>query len=499
MSKYKFKSIILILFLGLAAFYDMSFANEGPTPEEIEASQAAQRLIRVQREIELLQNNVSEQAKRDMQELAKNKEAFLAEYNKIKAQKLALENEYARLQTEFETQTLYLNNLKLESSAQEDSRNALKGAGKTNTNLLIQRLNFSPFGSLDFVDHEVLQSLAKDSQFPEFNQIESLLNMLMSEISQSGKLEVLQGQVYLPDGTKSDAHILYAGSLFSVARLASGESIYLRTSTQGDRLITVPNSLSKNEQELFNSFFNGDGKLISADLSRGIIFKDVKEEKGFVEHIMAGGTLIWPILFLGFLAALFALWRIIILYSVKFTDNETLEEVFKHVGQGQFDLAKDLLNQHNKSNKISIAFINYMLTHWNKSLVSLEKTYEEALLVYLNPLGKGTTFIAVAAAVAPLLGLLGTVTGMISTFDIITLYGNNDPKLLSGGISIALVTTELGLMVAIPLLLLHFFITRRYEVIENYLDIKGTMCIARASNFLEQNKLKMDNPDTGQG
>jgi biopolymer transport protein ExbB len=68
-------------------------------------------------------------------------------------------------------------------------------------------------------------------------------------------------------------------------------------------------------------------------------------------------------------------------------------------------------------------------------------------------LDKLSSIILVIAAVAPLLGLLGTVTGMIATFDVITEFGTGDPKLLSGGISIALVTTELGLIVAIPLLL----------------------------------------------
>jgi len=70
---------------------------------------------------------------------------------------------------------------------------------------------------------------------------------------------------------------------------------------------------------------------------------------------------------------------------------------------------------------------------------------------HLNRFG---AVIMVIAAVSPLLGLLGTVTGMISTFDVITEFGTGDPKLLSGGISIALVTTQLGLIVAIPLLLL---------------------------------------------
>jgi biopolymer transport protein ExbB len=85
------------------------------------------------------------------------------------------------------------------------------------------------------------------------------------------------------------------------------------------------------------------------------------------------------------------------------------------------------------------------------------------------------------AAVAPLLGLLGTVTGMISTFHVITLYGTSDPRLMAGGISEALVTTMLGLAVAIPVMLIHAFLRRRIEHVvgdmeEKALAMSNTIC-----------------------
>ena len=76
-------------------------------------------------------------------------------------------------------------------------------------------------------------------------------------------------------------------------------------------------------------------------------------------------------------------------------------------------------------------------------------------------LNRGLPTVAVLAAVSPLLGLLGTVTGMIETFQSITLFGTGDPKLMSGGISQALITTQLGLAVAIPLVLFHSLLTGR--------------------------------------
>lgn len=84
----------------------------------------------------------------------------------------------------------------------------------------------------------------------------------------------------------------------------------------------------------------------------------------------------------------------------------------------------------------------------------MESVVHEAILRESGALDRFGSAILVIASVSPLLGLLGTVTGMIATFDVITEFGTGDPKLLSGGISIALVTTELGLIVAIPALLI---------------------------------------------
>jgi biopolymer transport protein ExbB len=94
---------------------------------------------------------------------------------------------------------------------------------------------------------------------------------------------------------------------------------------------------------------------------------------------------------------------------------------------------------------------------------TLESTLQEAILHELPTVQRGIAMLAVLGAVAPLLGLLGTVTGMIDTFRVITLFGTSDPKLMSGGISEALVTTELGLAVAIPIMLCHTWLSRRSD------------------------------------
>jgi len=93
--------------------------------------------------------------------------------------------------------------------------------------------------------------------------------------------------------------------------------------------------------------------------------------------------------------------------------------------------------------------------------------------------------LAVLGAVAPLLGLLGTVTGMIDTFRVITLFGTSDPKLMSGGISEALVTTELGLAVAIPIMLLHTYLSRKSDHLIGDMEAKAV----QMTNIIDKQKI----------
>ena len=93
----------------------------------------------------------------------------------------------------------------------------------------------------------------------------------------------------------------------------------------------------------------------------------------------------------------------------------------------------------------------------------MENALQEAILGEIPRIERFLSTLGMLAAIAPLLGLLGTVTGMINTFHVITYYGTGDPRMMSGGISEALVTTMLGLSVAIPIMMAHTFLSRRVE------------------------------------
>jgi biopolymer transport protein ExbB len=110
-----------------------------------------------------------------------------------------------------------------------------------------------------------------------------------------------------------------------------------------------------------------------------------------------------------------------------------------------------------------------------------ELKVDEAILQELPGLERGQSFIKLLAAVAPLLGLLGTVIGMIATFQSITLFGTSDPKLMAGGISQALMTTVLGLVVAIPLLFCHSYLATRGRRLTQILQEKSLGLLAETT------------------
>ncbi|MEF1256548.1 MotA/TolQ/ExbB proton channel family protein [Vibrio sp. M260112] len=125
----------------------------------------------------------------------------------------------------------------------------------------------------------------------------------------------------------------------------------------------------------------------------------------------------------------------------------------------------------------------------HKTLEALELRLLEAVVDEQASLEKGLSMLKLLAALAPMLGLLGTVTGMIETFQVITQFGNGDPKVMAGGISMALVTTVLGLIAAMPLLLAHNILSAQAEAIRNILEKQGIALVAEQA---EQDNVVVD-------
>jgi biopolymer transport protein ExbB len=177
----------------------------------------------------------------------------------------------------------------------------------------------------------------------------------------------------------------------------------------------------------------------------------------------------YPIATLFGLGLLIVLWRLIWLVVAGF-GGLTTRRCIKALEKGDVATARNLSSKlHGKVGKV----LRTVLSKNYPNRASAEKALEEVFAAESPKIEMGLSWISVFAATAPLLGLLGTVMGMIELFDVITMHGTSDPKLLAGGISIALVTTEAGLIVAIPLQLLHTFLTNRADALRGRMEAAG--------------------------
>lgn len=199
------------------------------------------------------------------------------------------------------------------------------------------------------------------------------------------------------------------------------------------------------------------------DVTRGSILSLLVESPTITERINQGGIVGYCIIGLGIIGLLIALWRWIALSS----DSRKVSAQLK----------SDSANTDNPLGRVLAAYE----ANEKADTETIELKLSEAALKEMPRLTKGLLFIKVISVVAPLMGLLGTVTGMIKTFQVITLYGAGDPKMMAGGISQALMTTVLGLVVAIPMVLIHTLVSGQSRKIINILHSQSAGLVAQHS------------------
>jgi len=197
---------------------------------------------------------------------------------------------------------------------------------------------------------------------------------------------------------------------------------------------------------------------LPVDTTLGDAHKVAATEESLWEHIKKGGPVMWPIFLLAGAALAVALYRWFGLAFLKSPPRAKLEELYAAVDRGEHVVARE------KAAKIRGPVGQMLLVgaeHLGEPRELVEEVMYETVLTTRLKLQRFLPFIAISAAAAPLLGLLGTVTGIMNTFQLITVFGTGDVKTLSSGISEALITTEYGLIVAIPSLLIHALLTRK--------------------------------------
>ena len=213
--------------------------------------------------------------------------------------------------------------------------------------------------------------------------------------------------------------------------------------------------------EDYESLSPGTAGPMAMDFTSGVILATVTQEKTIQERIQQGGTVGYVIIAIGIMGLLLAAYRGILLWLRGAAINKQLKR-----------------EEADKGNALGRIMSVYQ-ENPDTDIETLELKLDDAILRETGQLETGLSFIKVLYVVAPLLGLLGTVVGMIATFQQITLFGTGDPKAMAGGISQALMTTVLGLCVAIPLTLIHSLLASRSRTLIHVLEEQSAGIIAR--------------------
>jgi biopolymer transport protein ExbB len=285
---------------------------------------------------------------------------------------------------------------------------------------------------------ESLAELAETRNLPNINQMKGLIVTMLEEMTKSGNVERFNSQVILPGGSIADAEVVRIGVFNAIT-----ESFFLKFIPETQTLQVLARQPARRFRSLADNLFDLEEgyTTMAVDPSRGQILGLLIQAPGIGERINQGGLVGYFIIFIGLLGLTLSGWRLKLLKDESDAINRQLKS--------------DQASDDNALGRILSVFDQ------NQAIdpESLELKIDEAILREVPKLEKFHSIIKVFAAVAPLLGLLGTVVGMIVTFQALTLFGTGDPKLMAGGISQALVTTMLGLIVAIPLVFLHSVLT----------------------------------------
>lgn len=305
---------------------------------------------------------------------------------------------------------------------------------------------------------ELFTQMANSKKLPNMSELKNFWHGMLDEIIQSGKIAQYPSDVILNSGEKNNQLVTRIGLFTAVSQ---GE--YFTYSNDMKSLVALnvqpPNSMQNLAQEFEQS---SEVSNLIIDPTRGTLLQMIENNPTLTQRIQQGGVVGYIILVLGCLGLLFAVYKMVLL-------NMASKKIKKQMNNISH------IDENNSLGKIAKVFYKNM----NDNINDLEIKIEQAILKETNQIKKGQSFVKVLSAVTPLLGLLGTVTGMIATFQAITLFGTGDPKLMAGGISTALVTTVLGLVTAIPLLFSYTYISSKADELVSILEEQSIGLLAK--------------------
>lgn len=418
-----------------------------------------------------LLNLIQQGQARDSQEARQRESAFAQArnqqqslLNQARAERTRQENTSAQLEQSFEDNQQRIVTAR---TALEERLGALKelfGQLQTVTGDTQGRFNES-LTNIQYPDRgdflvELGSKMANANSLASIEDIERLWFELQREVNESGRVVRFNQDVIKADGEVENVEIVRVGTFNIVS-----DNGYLQYNSKGGTVSELLRQPDGRYTGTTSDMMAEDSGVVTFGLdgTRGGVLGLLVESPTIMDRIHQGGIVGYCIIALGFIGLLIAIWRWIGLSG----DSRKVAAQLK----------RESASSDNPLGRVLAAYES----NRTADTETIELKLSEAALKEMPGLTKGLLFIKVVSAVAPLMGLLGTVTGMIKTFQVITLHGAGDPKMMAGGISQALMTTVLGLVVAIPMVLLHTIVSGQSRKIINILQSQSAGLVAKHS------------------
>ncbi|MGF1879134.1 MotA/TolQ/ExbB proton channel family protein [Photobacterium frigidiphilum] len=413
--------------------------------DKTQEAQRSQSAHNVQRESGFKQTEQSIRAQRDA--LFKQRVQLQTETDQLSQTFSKNENNLATLEEQLRLETGSLGELfGVVRQAAKDLHQELETSVT-----MVDRANYAP----------VVDQIVDAKALPSMVQLNGLWLGMVEQIEASAQLASVSVPFINADGHQANINAYRLGSMGLI-----GEQGYL--AWNGDRIVAKPYL----KQPANGPIFSGLASMsqvgimsVVVDPSRGVMLEQLASAPELKDRLEHGGVVGKVILGLLAIGAIITLFR----GSKLFIVRQKIKAQLKRPNEpGNNPLGRVL--------KVYSLGVN--IKEQPRSVEALELRLLEAIVDEQQELEKGLSMLKLLAALAPMLGLLGTVTGMIETFQVITQFGNGDPKVMAGGISTALVTTVLGLISAMPLLLAHNILSTQADAVRNILEKQGISLVA---------------------
>ncbi len=439
----KFAPILCaVLTVGMAysSFAESNMVQQAKSESSVQRTHNAER--------ESVFKLTEQQLKEKKAQLVAQRETLQAQADKLSSQFSKNEDSLARLEEK----------LRLETG----SLGEIFGVVRQNAKEIQGDLSQSVTGIDRQTQSHIIEDIVAAKSLPSMKQLTGLWHSMEEQIQASG--EITDNEITLIDGEgrKQQVPAMRIGAFGLVA-----EQGYLQWNNA--RKDAVAYKVQPENGPTLSSLKNVDSSSsILLDPSHGILLEQLALTPTLEQRLEAGGVIGKIIMGLLAIGLLIALYRGV---SLAVARSKIAAQLKNPQQPGNNPLGR-VLSVHDKEK--------------HRSVEALELRLLEAVVDEQTGLEKGLSMLKLLAALAPMLGLLGTVTGMIETFQVITQFGNGDPKVMAGGISMALVTTVLGLVAAMPLLLAHNILSTQAENIRNILEKQGIGLVAEQAESESQ-------------